>query len=258
MKNFPWIIGLVIGLLLLAGCQPAPAPPPRTDNGLPTLRVGVNPDYPPVIFMKDGRISGLEADLARQLAVELKMNLEFVVMKWEQLVPALQDDKIDIIMSGMSVTKLRNMLVLFTEPYMSIGQMALVRSADAAKYPFAKALQLRSDRIGVKEGTTGEIFVREACPQATAVPFANPEDAYRALLAKRIDVMIYDAPFIWTMAARDANKGVSALPFFLTREQLAWAVNRGNTDLANRANRALVKWRDNGILEKIIKRWVPL
>ena len=41
MKNFPWIIGLVIGLLLLAGCQPAPAPPPRTDNGLPTLRVGV-------------------------------------------------------------------------------------------------------------------------------------------------------------------------------------------------------------------------
>jgi len=246
--------------LVMAGCNQTVAPSTDREppSGRPVLKVGVNPDYPPMIFTRGGRIEGLEADFARMLAAELGMNLEFVVMDWEQLIPALQEGEIDIIMSAMSITKLRSMLVRFTSPYMSIGQLALVRARDAAKYPFAKALQLREDRIGVKKGTTGEIFVRQACPQATAVPFDNPDDAFKALLAGDIDVMIHDAPYIWSIAAENESKGVEILPFYLTKEQLAWAVNRQNGELADTINRILVKWDKQDKMRPVIKRWLPL
>jgi len=245
---------------LVSGCNPSPSPtagmPEKSDK--PLMRVGVNPDYPPIIFKQDNNIAGLEADLARELARELNVNIQFVVMEWEQLIPALEENKIDIIMSGMSITRLRSVLVTFTNPYMDIGQLALVRTEDAPKFPFAKAIQLRNDRIGVKKGTTGEMFVTQTCPDATAVPFDNPQQAFRALVNNDIDIMIYDAPFIWSIAAENETKGVEILPFYLTKEQLAWAVNRRNSGLATTINKLLVRWEESGKLTELKKRWLPL
>ena len=68
--------------LLLAGCATLRPQPP--------LRVGVTPDYPPII-MKDsyGTITGLEVDFAKHLAGEMGRSLELVVVPWSEQVPAL-------------------------------------------------------------------------------------------------------------------------------------------------------------------------
>ena len=59
----------VLGLAMGSGCRSTSGMIP--ESGLPPLRVGVSPDYPPVIYRQGSDIVGLEADLAKALAEEL-------------------------------------------------------------------------------------------------------------------------------------------------------------------------------------------
>ena len=69
------------------------------------MRVGVSPDYPPMVFKQNDRITGAEADLALRLGNALGSPVEFVEMGWDQLIASLMEGKIDIIMSGMTITE---------------------------------------------------------------------------------------------------------------------------------------------------------
>jgi ABC-type amino acid transport substrate-binding protein len=69
------------------------------------LRVGVAPDYPPIIFKLNGQMTGVEADLAKKLAQKINRSVQFVQLDWDELIPALMEEKIDIIMSGMTITE---------------------------------------------------------------------------------------------------------------------------------------------------------
>jgi ABC-type amino acid transport substrate-binding protein len=53
--------------------------------------------------------------------------MAFVELAWEELIPALKGDRIDVIMSGMSVTPVRQHRVRFVQPYLRVGQMAIIR-----------------------------------------------------------------------------------------------------------------------------------
>ncbi len=252
-----WIgIGrMVVVLALLAGCAgrgsgTPPVPPP------PPLRVGVNPDYPPLVYKTDGRIAGLEADLAQQVAERLGRRLEFVERRWDRLIPALNNDEIDVVMSGMSVTDARQLRVAFTEPYMLSGLLALVRFRDAVKYDTIAKIEGSDGRIGVKGGTTGEVFVQRRCPQATPVVLAKPIDAVYELRRGTIDLFIHDWPYVaWLVSTNEADFTASWAP--LTRERLAWAVRRNDTALLDALNAALAAWKADGSLARAVERWVP-
>lgn len=98
-----------------------------------TLRVGVTPDFPPVIMKEDGILRGLEIDFAVRLADELGRPIDLVELPWDHQVSALLGGDIDLIMSGMTATDLRRVRIDFCDSYMKSGQMALVRRKDVAK-----------------------------------------------------------------------------------------------------------------------------
>ena len=79
----------------------------------PTLRVGVSPDYPPVIFERDGEIVGIEADFAHRLGRDLHRPIEFVEIPFPDLLDALEAGEIDVVMSGLSNTPDRASRVQF-------------------------------------------------------------------------------------------------------------------------------------------------
>ena len=92
-------------LLLFSGCANTGNVHVEADPKL--LRVGVSPDAPPLVFKENDKIVGLEADLAAALAVHLGKELVLVERPWDELIPSLTDNQIDIIMSGMSFTVAR-------------------------------------------------------------------------------------------------------------------------------------------------------
>ncbi|UCE88602.1 MAG: transporter substrate-binding domain-containing protein, partial [Pseudomonadota bacterium] len=67
-----------------------------------TITVGMAPDYPPLVFEKNGRIVGIEPDFVAMLEKDSGERVRLQRLAWEALIPALEQGRIDVIMSGMS------------------------------------------------------------------------------------------------------------------------------------------------------------
>jgi ABC-type amino acid transport substrate-binding protein len=229
------------------------------DPGMEQLVVGTAANYPPVVFRQDDAIVGIEADFAEALGQELSLDVTFVDMSWEHLLEALDNDRIDVIMAGMSVTEYRKEKVAFTQPYMEVGQMALIRSADLGRLSAPGAMAVAGRVIGVQDETTGEQFVRTAYADASLMVFASPEDGVAALRRGDIEFFVHDAPTIWTLTLGVdvlAEPDVMALYTPLTRENLAWAVKKGNVQLLEALNTALQTMQEDGRAQHIIDSWI--
>jgi polar amino acid transport system substrate-binding protein len=235
-------------LLTLLGAMPVMA----------EIKVGVTGDYPPLIYNQDGRIVGIEADSAKAVGDVLGQEMTLVEMPFEELIPALQAGKIDVIMAGLSVTPERSKLVTFTEPYMEIGQMAIMSSSKVGQFSQPWSIYREGVRIGVEPGTTGAAFAEAELPDAEVSFFANSAEAFAGLRRDGIDLYIHDAPTSWQLATSQDNSDLISLYKPLTSEQLAWAVRKDDPALAGALNQALRTLKNNGTLRYIFSRWIPV
>lgn len=222
-----------------------------------SLRVGITPENPPLIFKLNDKIAGIDADLALRLGKELNMPVEFVEMKWDQLISALIEGKIDLIMSGMSITNARMVRINFTDPYLKSGMVAAIRAEDASKYSSAASIMSSYPDVGVVTGTAGETFVRNKMKGVPKISLlAKVSDAAYELQSRRIDVFIHDAPsVIWLVSNNEASlKGVWDL---LSEDSLGWGVSKDNGLLLTRVNAILKKWKEDGTLDQTLRLWLP-
>jgi ABC-type amino acid transport substrate-binding protein len=220
------------------------------------LRVGTTPDYPPLIFKKDGKYAGIEAELAVLLSKELGREIEFVDLPMEAIFSALQEGKVDMIMSGISVTWERQKLARFLFPFMTINQMAVVRTEMENNFESPDSIYNTKLKVGYGKGTTGELLVLENIRNAQMKAFSFPKEALDALKKKEIDLFIYDSPYIWNLVSENRGKDLTGLFWPLTEEDLAWAVSLNDSELADTINDIVVKWKRNGTTTKIVNRWI--
>lgn len=252
---------LLTALSLSAGCAPSGQNTTKTSSIPPdknVLRVGVSTNSPPVIFRQGNKIVGLEADLARELATSLGKSLHFVELKWEDQIPALLENRIDIIMSGMTITTLREVRISFSIPYFESGQMALIRRKDAARYGTGLFSFATSSALGAIKDTTGAFFVETQFSSVKRKLYTNSRAAVKDLINQDIDMFIHDAPMILYLASENETRGLTVLFVRLTKEPLAWAVRKDNVELLDSANNFLRSFNEAGKLSKIIKYWIPL
>ena len=220
------------------------------------LRVGVTPVFPPIIQRDGGKIVGIEADFAAALGRELGRPIKFVEVKWDDQFSALAEDRIDIIMSSLSITRPRQFRAAFCKPYLVIGQMALVRRSEAYKYGIGFPARPEGV-IGVKKATTGDFLVQQEFPHARRKYFESGQQAARALTKKQIDLFICDSPTVWWLEGMNEEQGLLAVPVQLSEENLAWAVRKSDSALLESANQLLEKMQKSGESAAIIKRWIP-
>lgn len=223
-----------------------------------TLRVGMSADYPPLHFKQDGRYLGIEADNAKAVGEILSRPVEIVEIPLQQLLPALQSGKVDVLMSGLSVTAERSAEVQFTDSYLRVGQMAIMHKSKVGPYSQPWAVYREGVRIGVKRGSTGADFAERELVDARVSEFEDSAEAFTALREDRIDLYIHDAPTSWQLANSMENDDLISLYAPLTEEMLAWAVRKDDGALAAELNRALQLMRGNGTLQYILNRWIPV
>ena len=258
--NRNWINAAI--MLVLGGCagvatetseSVAPA------GGSPKLvRVGIDADYPPIAYKQDGKLQGIEVVLAGQMGKDLGKDVQLVETPWEQLIPSLNVGKIDVIMSGMSITQARKRLVSFTEPYMRIGQMAIIRTEDIGRLSSPRALYETKLRVGYVAGTTGALFVESNLVRAQPVPLKSGEAGIPALRDRQIDVFIHDAPTAWRLASDPLENEVVALYWPLTEEELAWAVRKSDVQFRDELDAMIEQWKKSGRLQATLNQWIPV
>jgi ABC-type amino acid transport substrate-binding protein len=239
---------------------PPPEPPPPSGTMLKSqFRIGISPDYMPLAY-KDPTIGfvGVEVDFANQLGQSLGKTIVFVETPFPELIPSLLEERIDIIMSGMSITREREKLVSFTDSYATIGQMVLVRAKDRSAFPNVQSFSQLTSKIGFVQATTGEMAAKAFFPRATLAPQSTIDDGITALRKGEIEVFIHDAPTVWRIAGNPNEKELTGLYWPLTKEPLAWAVRKDDEPLRFALNRELEQWKLSGRLKQTLSRWVTL
>ena len=254
------LLALILGAAACAG-PAADSTASRAGSSRPgELLVGTTPNYPPIIFKQGGEIQGVEADLARRIAQNLRLHLTFVELPLARLIPSLLDGSVDVVMAGLSVTPERSALVSFTRPYLQVGQMALIRRQDAGRLAGQNAMAAPGRRIGVEEGSTGEKYVVTAFTAARVLRYRTPDEGVRALQAGEIEYLVHDAPTVWHLAGDPQHQeaGLMGLYTPLTEEYLAFAVRKADEALRGRLDGELARLGERGELSVILMRWIPV
>ena len=216
--------------------------------------VSLNRGYPPFSMEKNGRIFGLDVDLAYLLADYLKVKVKFIQpQSYDQQIPKLLAGESDIVIAAMTRTVERGLQVHFTAPYFEVSQAALVRRnmlLDGAGSYF-DLLEIQGLRLGVKAGTTHEKFARELFPADTIKRYPTAAAAAEALVKEEVDAMVADSPFIrvWRSTHVEHYQKIAALLEPVTREFYAFAIRPGDPDFLNWLNLFVDQVRTDGTLE---------
>lgn len=250
---------ILLAVLALAACATTPGSStgPSGTSGAP-LRVGISTNYPPLAFKEGGVIQGVEVDLSERVAERTGRSVRLVEKPFDQLIPALLDGEVDVIMAGMTVTEERSRVVAFTQTYLEVGQMPLIRAADIGRMANPLAIYAAGLRVGFESGTTGEQFVRTNLTQAIPVAFRGVDPAISALRQGEIDMYIHDAPTIWQVGNDPSQSDLMGLYRPLTSESLAWALRPDDIELREELDDVLSELRANGELQAVINRWIPV
>jgi len=134
---------------------------PRLDKIMETkvIRVGTPGDYRPFAIKTDTGFSGHDIDLIETMAKELGVKVEYVQTSWPNLMKDLQSNQFDVAVGGITRNVNRIRMVEMLPGYAPFGKVALVRSADKAKFTTADSLNQASVRVIKNPGGTNEAYV---------------------------------------------------------------------------------------------------
>jgi polar amino acid transport system substrate-binding protein len=219
------------------------------------IRVGMSTFVPWAMKDKQGKLIGFEIDVARQLAKDMGVDVEFVPTAWSGIIPALMTGKFDVIIGGMGITPERNLKVNFTMPYDYSG-MSMVAHRQKAK-GFSSLADFNSNdvNIAVRMGTTAEQAARKFLPNARLRLFENESQALQELNLGRVHAVVSSAPMPMFHALKFPDKLFVPLEENFTKEPIGFAVRKGDHDALNYFNNWIVNMHASGFLKEKKAFW---
>ncbi len=160
-------------------------------NGV--LRLGTTGDYAPFSFVDErGEYSGIDIEIAKALAYELRVDLKIVPTSWPTLSDDLLNDSFDIALSGISQTEARISIGHMTPPYLANGKMAIARCKDKEKFKSIKDINKKSTRLIVNPGGTNHKFALKNLKEANLRIYNDNTKIFNEIIQNRADIMVTD------------------------------------------------------------------
>lgn len=216
--------------------------------------VGVKADYKPWGFRDtSGKIVGMEADMAQDVADALGVNLELVAVQSSNRMQFLQQGKIDLMIATMSDRTDRRKVVGIVEPnYYTSGTNVLAKKSAGLK----KWAQLKNKPVCGKQGA----FYNKQVSQrygAKIVAFVGNAEAKQALKDGRCVAWVYDDSSIMAdLASGDYNDYEMPL---MTEDDNPWGLAVPREELDNIWGRfmsgMIYHWHTSGRLIELEKKW---
>ncbi|MFC6040816.1 transporter substrate-binding domain-containing protein [Paenisporosarcina macmurdoensis] len=257
MKKWNLIGSLALGTMLLAACGDDSAK--NTDKETAdtedkkVLEMATSADFPPFESRDTaGEFEGFDIDLANYIADELGYELKIQDMKFDGLIGALQNDRVDMVLSGMSATDKRKENVDFSTEYNHSGEMFITLKDSKLQ----TIEDLEGTTLGVQLGTIQEDGAKKI--KADTVDFEikavdNANVLIQELLSNRIDAAYMDKAVAQGYMAEQDLAGfddpTSSSP------GMGIAFPKGS-DLVEEVNAVLKKAEESGKLQELKDKWL--
>lgn len=219
------------------------------------LVVAMEPEFRPFEWKDENDVlRGFDVDLARLIGKEMEVDVEFVDVAWDSIIPTLVSGKADLIMSGMTATPLRALSVSYSDPYFHTVTCLLVSKKRAPDLAGVDDLDAPGRIVVVKEGTTGHFAAQKHCRKARIVSVKTENDAANEVVLGRADAFLYD---LWSIRNHHRNHPdttfVIAEP--VSREPYAIACRKGDPETTAWLNLVLRTFRLDGRLQELYDKY---
>ena len=241
---------LVLAVVVLAGRKPDDSLPRVQQAG--ELVAAMDASYPP-FEMTDGQgnFGGFDADVAREIARRLGVGVRFANIAFDSLYDALASRTADVVISGLRFERERTRDVIYTPSYADVGQVLVVRAADAAT-----TADLAGRSVAVETASEGEVEGSKLAAKVAGMrirEYETPEEMAAALHSQEVDAAVADL-----VTARDMAKGQPGLRLLLppfAPDPLVIAGDSRDRALMTEINRILKAMRDEGVLDRLAEKW---
>lgn len=229
-------------------------------------------DVAPFFFTgADGTLTGVDPELARDIASKLGVKLEFnrAATTFDALVDEVVADRADMVISLLSDTLDRAERVTFSESYVSVRQFLLInrlklgnllKTSDSSTTSVTGLLDESKARIGVISGTSYVGFVKEDFPQAAAIEYDGWDQMLADVKSRKLTALMYDEIEIGNWRLSDPAGALELRPFYIEGhpDTIAIAMRHDDRDLVDWINLYLVKAKSSGFVKALLDKHLYL
>jgi polar amino acid transport system substrate-binding protein len=226
------------------------------------LRAGINPTLPPFgTFNERNQIDGFDADIAREIARRMNVELEIVQVGSPDRIPFLQADRIDIVLGAMTRLVERALVIDYTVPLHTQSVVVLTKQSGIAAPVNAPAdLNNPAVRLVQVRGTIGVPWIQANAPRAQVTLLDNYPDTFRALAQGRADAMVDVLESIVIPMRNFQQVQWRVLDQVLGSTWVGIGVQKGNYTLRDVLNVVLFEMHRDGFVNRTWEKWfgVPM
>lgn len=219
------------------------------------MRVGMDTFVPWAMKSKTGEFVGFEIDVARQLAEDMGVKIEFVPTKWAGIIPALLTGKFDVIIGGMGIRPKRSLKVNFTLPYDYSGMSMVANKKKAAGFDSLDDFNKPEVELAVKLGTTAVMSAKKYIPKAKLRLFEDEAQAYQELRNGNVHAVVGSSPRPAYESVKYADTLFMPMKDNFTKEPIGFALRKGDFDTMVFFNSWIQTKRDLGWLQERHHYW---
>ncbi|MFW7340962.1 transporter substrate-binding domain-containing protein [Pollutimonas sp. H1-120] len=235
-----------------------------------TLKIGTEGGYPPWSMVDAaGKVSGFDADVGNALCKELDADCRYVVQAFDSLIPSLDANRFDLIISGMSVTPERSKRISFSIPYavedaiFVLPKGSALISAGSADAIFKG---LAGKTVGVQGGTTHGDYLRKSAPDLKIKNYDTLDQMQIDLDAGRLDATFADLTSQSKFLKKVGDKNFALSKLIIkgssAPEVLGYGIgvgiNKEKTDLKKKVDAALCKLINDGTVKASSEKWFDI
>ena len=226
-------------LIFLLGCN-------KDKNN--TIVFAVSAQYPPFIYLENGKIHGFEIDIANLICQKLNKESVFKDMQFSSQFPALNNNQADVAIGAITITEERKHNFDFSIPYYFDGITAIFKS----NIKINNINDLKDKIIAVQMGTTQEIWIKKYFPNNQILLMNDNNQIIELLKNNTVDIGIVDEAQgkIFSSKNQDLNNKL-----LTTTKNGYGIVFSKNSKLRKEIDEILKEIEKNGEMQKIKDKW---
>ena len=230
------ILLVLLGLICCCGCTR------REDKLIMVTEAG----FAPYEYYADGKIVGVDVEIAEEIAKELGKELVVKDVTFDSIIHEVKSGKADLGVAGISYSEERAKQVDFSINYTSSRQVVVVRNDSSIK----TISDIENKKIAVQLGSVADIYVTEYYKQKNIVRQKKYLAAIQDLQDKKVDCVVMDE--LPALEIVKQNGDIRILDDILAEDSYGIIVDKGNDELLEVVNKVIERLKQEGKIDEYI------
>jgi polar amino acid transport system substrate-binding protein len=216
------------------------------------LLIGTSDTSPPFSSRENGKVVGYDVDLAARVAQRLALPMETISIVNADRIPALQQDRVDLVASGITRAENRKKDVGFSLAYLVSPHKVLIRRDGG----IATVGQMAGRKLALVKTASVDAELKAAVPTLQIVFFEDYAACFKALRDRQVDGFLADEVLLASFAQKGgAPQDFTFIPDYELPRTAGFAIKKDEPRFTQFVDQVLLDLEKSGEAEKIFDAW---